>query len=275
MWASTPATVEVVVMPPYWRTAGFIGSVSVGAVLLAGFAYRRRIEVLRRNTERQQAFARQLIDAQEAERRRIATELHDGLGQNLLIMKNRALLGGAAGRGADLESASEQLDEIAATAGDSIDEVRRIAYNLRPYHLDRLGLRQAIEEMAARVSASSSLPIDLDLAALDGTVANDAAINCYRIVQECVSNIVRHARASKASIHAALDGQDVRLTISDDGIGLEGRTRTAGRASGGLGMIGVAERARMLGGSHTVTSRPGRGTTIGLRFPVSGTQQSP
>ena len=166
-----------------------------------------------------------MIAAQEAERQRIATELHDGLGQNLLIMRNRALLGGVASRSDDVESAAEQLDEIAATAGDAIDEVRQIAYNLRPYHLDRLGLRQAIEEMVARVSASSSIAIDVDVAALDGAVASDDAINCYRIVQECLSNIVRHARATTASIRAVVDGQDIRLTIADNGTGFDVQSR--------------------------------------------------
>ena len=158
VWASTPATLGVVVLPPYWETWIFQASACLGGPALAVFVYRRRVTGLRRDTERQQAFARQLIAAQEAERQRIATELHDGLGQNLLIVKNRALLGRVASRNDDVESAGEQLDEIAATAGDAIDEVRQIAYNLRPYHLDRLGLPQAIEEMATRVASSTSRP---------------------------------------------------------------------------------------------------------------------
>ena len=205
VWAETPATLGVVVLPPYWQTWSFQTGAGLGALGLAVFAYRRRVAGLRRDTERQQAFARQLIAAQEAERQRIATELHDGLGQNLLIMKNRALLGRVAGQNADVESAVEQLDEIAATAGDAIDEVRQIAYNLRPYHLDRLGLPQAIEEMATRVASSSSMAIDVESAALEGAVAREAAINCYRIVQECLSNVVRHARATTVSIRAAVD----------------------------------------------------------------------
>ena len=180
---------------------------------------------LHREAAHQQAFAQQLIAAQETERQRIATELHDGLGQELLIMRNRALLGTVASRNDDHESAGEHLDEIAATAGDAINEVRQIAYNLRPYHLDRLGLRQAIEEMVARVRASSSLEIDVDVAALEGAVASDAAINCYRIVQECLSNIVRHAGATTASIRAAADGHEVRLAIADNETGFESAAR--------------------------------------------------
>jgi signal transduction histidine kinase/ligand-binding sensor domain-containing protein len=269
VWAETPATLGVVVRPPYWQTWTFQAGAGLGALGLAVFAYRRRVAGLRRDTERQQAFARQLIAAQEAERQRIATELHDGLGQNLLIVKNRALLGRVASRKDDIESAGEQLDEIAATAGDAIDEVRQIAYNLRPYHLDRLGLPQAIEEMATRVASSSSMAIDVDVAALEGAVAREDAINCYRIVQECLSNAVRHARATTASIRAAVESGEVRLTVADNGSGFDPRGAAAARATGGLGMVGVAERARMLGGSHTVTSRPGAGTTIAVRFPAS------
>jgi signal transduction histidine kinase len=207
VWTDVPATLAVVVFPPYWQTWTFRASTALAVIALAALAYRRHMARLHREAAHQQAFAQQLIAAQETERQRIATELHDGLGQDLLIMRNRALLGTVASRKDDLESAGEHLDEIAATAGDAIDEVRQIAYNLRPYHLDRLGLPQAIEEMVARVRASSSLGIDVDVAALEGAVASDAAINCYRIVQECLSNIVRHAGATTASIRAAADGQ--------------------------------------------------------------------
>ena len=275
VWTDVPATLDVVALPPYWQTWSVQGSAGVGVLALAVFTYRRHMTRVRRETERQQAFARQLIAAQEAERQRIATELHDGLGQNLLIMRNRALLGGVASRGDDVESAAEQLDEIAATARDAIDEVRQIAYNLRPYHLDRLGLPQAIEEMVARVSASSPIAIDVDVAALDGAVSSDNAINCYRIVQECLSNVVRHAHATTASIRAVVDGQDIRLTIADNGTGFDVRRASAGRKTGGLGMVGVAERATMLGGSQTVTSRAGAGTTITIRFPASGGRDDP
>ena len=270
VWTDVPATLAVVVFPPYWQTWTFRASTAPAVIALAAFAYRRHMARLHREAAHQQAFAQQLISAQETERQRIATELHDGLGQELLIMRNRALLGTVASRNDDHESAGEHLDEIAATAGDAINEVRQIAYNLRPYHLDRLGLRQAIEEMVARVRASSSLEIDVDVAALEGAVASDAAINCYRIVQECLSNIVRHAGATTASIRAAADGHEVRLAIADNGTGFDPQRAPAGARTGGLGMVGVAERARMLGGSHTVASRPGTGTTITIRFPVSG-----
>jgi signal transduction histidine kinase/streptogramin lyase len=272
VWTDVPATLEVVVLPPYWQTTTFRGTAAVAVVVLSAFAYRRHMTRMRREAANQQAFAQQLIAAQEAERQRIATELHDGLGQNLLIMRNRALLGTVASRNDDAESAGEHLDEIAATAGDAINEVRQIAYNLRPYHLDRLGLPQAIEEMVTRVSASSSLAIQVDVAALDGRVASDAAINCYRIVQESLSNIVRHAGATTATIRAAVEGHDIRLTIADNGTGFDVQRTAAVRRTGGLGLVGAAERARMLGGSHTVTSRPGGGTTVTIRFPVSETR---
>jgi signal transduction histidine kinase len=86
--------------------------------------------------------------------------------------------------------------------------------------------------------------------------------------------VVRHARASTASIRAVVDRHEVRLTIADDGKGFDARGATGNRPAGGLGMVGVAERATMLGGSHTVTSRPGAGTTIAVRFPVSGGRET-
>ena len=221
VWADAPATVDVVVLPPYWQTGSFRGSVGLGVILAGG----GRVSTARCRTatrHRTTAGLRPPADRcagggaathRDRAARRAWTEPPHHEESRSARRRRRPQ--------SDVESAAEQLDEIAATAGDAIDEVRQIAYNLRPYHLDRLGLRQAIEEMVARVEASSSIAIDVDVAALDGSVASDAAINCYRIVQECLSNVVRHARATTATIDAAVEGQEVRLTIADNGTGFD------------------------------------------------------
>lgn len=264
---SDPLSVAVEVQPPYWQTWWFRTGGAVAIVGLAVTAYRRRITTLRRGAALQAAFAQQLIVAQESERQRIATELHDGLGQDLLIVRNRALIG--AGHRDEADDCHEHFEEIAATAGNAIDEVRRIAYNLRPVHLDRLGLARSIEEVAERLRRTSQLTVSVDVAVLDRDVAAADAINCYRIVQECLSNVARHAEATTVRVQAELQRGEVWITVSDNGRGFEprGSAQRGGRL--GLGMASLAERTRMLGGSHTVTSRPGAGTVIVVRFPAA------
>src|SRR5262249_39022678 len=149
--------------------------------------YKRRISTLKRAHQAREAFSRQLIESQEAERKRIAAELHDSLGQNLLVIKNRALLAMTSAN----EGTLEQLTEISSATDQAIDEVSEIAYNLRPYHLDRLGLARAIEAMLRRVSGSSGINFSSDIDELDGLLDERSEISLYRIIQESVNNIVK------------------------------------------------------------------------------------
>jgi signal transduction histidine kinase len=129
-WNAQPATAQLLVLPPFWRTPWFIFSGIVMALLVLTSAHRLRVRVLDRERAAQAEFSRRLLMQQEKERKRVAGELHDSLGQSLLIIKNRALLA------IDEESPGEQLQEISLTASSPIDEVRRIAHNLRPVELD-------------------------------------------------------------------------------------------------------------------------------------------
>ena len=122
---------------------------------------------------RSRSFSRQLIDSQEAERRRIAAELHDSLGQQLLVIKNQALLGTLDDQ--EGRSPRHRLDEILESTTQSLDEVRQIAYNLRPYHLDRLGLTNSIEDMIERVASSSKIQFLTDIAPIDGRARDRSA----------------------------------------------------------------------------------------------------
>jgi signal transduction histidine kinase len=218
---------------------------------------------MRRQQDEQAAFSRRLIESQEAERKRIAAELHDGLGQSLLVIKNRALLGGMSPEGQG--TAKEQFDEISEAASHAIDEARRIAYDLRPYHLDRLGLTQSLEEMIERVAASTSIRFTVTLPLLDGVFSKEGEAIFYRIVQESVSNIVKHSGTNEAVVAIRREEDAVTLTIRDNGKGFS----TAGNSgSGGFGLIGLAERVQMLGGTYALDTAPGRGTAITVTAPV-------
>ena len=266
-WNTQGASLSLVVVPPFWRTSWFVVLALLGVVGLAAFVHTRRVRSLERARTAQAAFSQQMIESQEVERKRIAAELHDSLGQNLLIIKNRAMLGSLTGQNPD--AAREQLEEIAASATESLEEVRQIAYNLRPYHLDRLGLANSIEAMIERIGSASEIHFSTAIAQLDGSIPKEMEITLYRIVQEGVNNIVRHSQATRAWIEIARDGHELTVTIRDNGKGFQPRSATAlPTPARGFGLTGIAERVRMLGGSHAVTSSPDEGTTIEvtLRF---------
>jgi ligand-binding sensor domain-containing protein/signal transduction histidine kinase len=259
VWNEVGAERRIRVTPPFYRTWWFTALLLLGAAGLAGAFYQARVKQLRKAHAQQEAFSRRLLESQEAERKRIAAELHDSLGQNLLIIKNRALLGLAE----PPELMREQLDEISAATSQAIEEVREIAYNLRPYQIDRLGLTRSIEAMLKKVAVASGIRFSAEVAPLRGVFSKEAEINLYRIVQEGVNNIVKHSGATEARVSIKRGERDVVLLIEDNGKGFAVEQPTAAEAGKpGFGLAGLAERVRILRGSHKVESVLGKGTTI-------------
>lgn len=250
------ATVSIRVLPPFYRTWWFTSLTALGLGGLLFVLHARRVRHLTEARAAQVAFSNRLIESQEGERKRIAAELHDSLSQTLVVIKSRALL--SLQSPDDPQGAMEQLEEIAEATTHAIGEVREIAYNLRPYHLDRLGLTKAIDVMIDRVSAANGLRFTKRLDSLDGVFPKDAEINVYRIVQEGITNIVKHAGAATASVTIERAPRSVVITIRDDGRGFT----VDGAQPAGFGLIGMAERARLLGGDPIVESTPGHGTIV-------------
>jgi signal transduction histidine kinase len=214
------------------------------------------------------SFARELIASQEAERKRIAHELHDSLGQELLLIRNAALLG------SQREAADNlTLHDIADRASRAIDGVRQIAYALRPQELDKLGLSRALRALSEEVAELGSLELLFDAEPLDGLLSPEGEISLFRAVQEALSNVLRHARANRLEIHFHRDGAILRGTIRDDGCGFDPAT-TGDREKPGLGLTGIEERLRLLGGSATLSSRPNHGTTLNLQLPCERGQST-
>ena len=280
VWSTESKSLRITVLPPFYRTWWFLmlAVLSVTGVVLGAFKY--RINQLEQRQAAQQAFARQLIESQEAERKRIAGELHDGLGQNLLVIKNRALFGLM--QPDDAPRAAEQLTDISTTASQAIDEVRQIAANLHPYQLDRLGLTKALTAMVRKVGAAAQLEIACALDNVDGLLPPAAEINLYRIVQEGLNNIVKHAQATEASVQLRRLPQSLHLTIQDNGRGFVKAERGTRNAEGegnpkskiqnpnpsGFGLTGLSERALLLHGTLQIDSTPGEGTRLTLTMPL-------
>jgi signal transduction histidine kinase/ligand-binding sensor domain-containing protein len=270
VWNTRGAALSIVVVPSFWQTWWFQSLSGVAAVGLLAAAYRRRIAALEREQGRQQAFSRQLIESQERERARVAAALHDSVGQSLLVMKNRALLAMTAMTGPDdAPAAHVQLAEISNTASEALEEVREIANNLRPYQVDRLGLTRSIQSLIARVEDSTSLALTVHLDDVDQLFPADAEVAVYRIVQEGLTNVIKHAEATEASVTITRHADRARIVIRDNGRGFSQAAITArnGRTAG-IGLMGLAERVRMLGGERRIESDPDCGTAIVIELPV-------
>jgi len=266
VWNEAGASVRIIIVPPFWRTWWFttLAVLCLTGLIAGAVIYRDTRQKQRQAIQQaaQQAFAHQLIESQEHERKRIAAELHDSLGQSLLIVKNRAQLGQIAAH--DAPEFLEQFEWIVSSATQSIEEVREIAQNLRPYHLDRLGLTKALEVMIEKVAATTKIRFISELVPLNELFSKKDAITLYRVVQESLNNIVKHAEATEARIRVERTTDSVTLTIEDNGRGFA--PADAAAKPDGFGLAGMAERVRMLGGALQIEAQEGRGTTVAIRL---------
>jgi two-component system sensor histidine kinase UhpB len=210
-----------------------------------------------------------VVEAREEERRRIARELHDELGQRLTALKiDLANLADSAA----LSSADPRVANMSATIDDTLASVRRIASDLRPLMLDDLGLNAAIEWLAEDTSRRIGIDVQAHLPPEEPALDHRVAIALYRMVQEALTNVARHARASEVTIELRSDGEALLLSVVDDGVGL---AEGALQRSGSFGLLGLRERAHMLGGDVQVSAEPGGGTRLSVRVPPQPAPQEP
>ncbi len=261
IWSEREASLGFVVRPALWQTAWFRSLVGLCLLGVAGLGYRRRIVQLRRRVAQQEAFAREMIASQERERQRIAAEMHDGLGQSLVIIKRRALL--CLEAPADREGTLEQVREIVEASTHALHEVKDVIFDLRPQQLDRLGLTGAITDLLAKVAVVHELELAKELDDIDGLFAKEVENSFYRIVQESLNNVVRHAAATHVAVKLSRQPDGVELVIQDNGRGF-----VVSAQQSSFGLRGIRERARLLGGQVTILSMAGQGTTVWLSLPL-------
>lgn len=225
------------------------------------------IYILRQRLERQRLakfiFSRQILQSQEEERRRIAVNLHDTLGQNLLFIKNQSKL--AMQLPANESVIRHRLSEISEVTINAIEEVRQITRNLRPYQLDRLGLTHAIRAIIKQVSESSSIVFASHVDEIDGIFDKESEIHVYRIIQESINNIIKHSGATEATIVIKKNTAIVSLSVRDNGQGFD---VTLSRPVG-FGLNNIIERAWILGGESKIDTSPGRGTNLVFEIPIT------
>jgi two-component system, NarL family, sensor histidine kinase UhpB len=227
---------------------------------------------LRASSERLQHLSRQLLATQEAERRSIARELHDEIGQGLtaaIISLQIALQNPASAVVASDVQDSLKLLET------TLRQVRNMSVDLRPAILDDLGLASALKWYIDRVARRSGVKIHLVLDPLPAQLPPELATVCFRVVQEALTNVVRHARASRVDVAVKRVGQMLHLSIRDDGAGFDvAAARQHAQSGGSLGMLSMEERVTLVGGTFTVAAATGRGTRIDAALPLSG-EESP
>lgn len=215
----------------------------------------------------------QLITAQEDERRRIARDLHDGIGQSLtyLVVTMKSL------PSTDPVSMSTRLSALRDVTIQTLDEVRRLARGMRPSVLDDLGLLPALERLVDDTAEAQGLQIELKAESLRaGRMSEALETALYRIIQESLTNICKYAAASRVELSIARHDHDVEATIADNG---QGFSIAGSRSNKSLGLASIRERAAILGGVAEISSAPQQGTTIRVTIPLpegsAGPSRSP
>ena len=227
-------------------------------------------ERLRMQNAQRGELLKRLITAQESERKRIARELHDDLGQALggLALQAEALDRQLVSAGA--ERLREQLGQMRALAGQATRRMYDLILDLRPSALDDLGLVAALRACAERLLDGTGVAYELDALKLDRRLSPALEVTLYRIFQEALSNVVRHAGAQHVRMTLCSNGSGFTGEIVDDGLGFEVESiSTDGRSPRGLGVLGMQERAAQCGGQVNILSEPGKGTRIVVTLPLS------
>ncbi|HEV8632115.1 MAG TPA: sensor histidine kinase [Thermoanaerobaculia bacterium] len=214
--------------------------------------------------------ARSVWSIQEAERRRLARELHDGIGQTLTALKQQ--LDVVEQTATDLPApARARLRDAGELATQALRETRELSRLLRPQILDDLGLEPALRWLGRTFAERNGVACDINIAGLEGRLPAELETLAFRLVQEALNNVARHAGARRTEVAARLTGDELMLAVSDDGRGFD----PAAVEGDGSGLRGMRDRVELFGGRMDIASRPGEGTRILATVPCAGTGGNP
>ncbi|MCW3102996.1 MAG: hypothetical protein JWO09_1436 [Bacteroidetes bacterium] len=231
-------------------TRNFIILLAVMVLLLVigGFAYFNNRKAL----QLREMYSQQLLISQEKERQRISKELHDSIGQNILFIKNQML------KNNDLR--------LMPAVDETLEEVRSISKDLYPNQLEKYGLVAAVDALAEKVKESSNVFVSYDLDAVDKELPPDKQINYYRIIQECVTNALKHADATALRISASKANGVLELVVQDNGKGFD-KSILSEKAQRSFGLLNLEERVKYLKGKLVLETSPGKGTKYIFSIP--------
>jgi PAS domain S-box-containing protein len=266
---ATPVSIAVSVVSlgahPGGPGAGVGNGATVLMAIITDLTGRKRAEATRLE------LMKRVISAEDDERRRVARELHDETGQSLtaVLVGLRAIEEQAVTL--DVRSSAQRLRRVAA---QTVDDIGRLARGLHPAVLDDLGLAEAVRRHGNDWARSFGIAIDLRLPGpIPHPLPSLVQTTMYRILQEALTNVARHARAHAVAVELTYEGAMLVLVVQDDGVGFD--TGTTRREASGLGLHGMRERVGLLGGSFEIESTPGRGTVVRARAPAPPPRPGP
>jgi len=252
-----------------------VGSLAEGVLLSLALAdritilTRQKQEAERLAVENQRSFSRRLIAAQEQERQAISQSLHDSIGHAVLVLRNSLLRGAGLRDAQGAESGQgELLREQADRCGEIMNDVRRLSHDLHPHMLERLGLAEALTSTLERACGSSGIEYVSSIDELPGNLAPELEITIYRVIQEALNNVLKHAGATEVTLHIAVENGTMRCRLSDNGKGFS----IADNDDATLGLREMAGRVELLGGQFRMQSRAGEGTAVEFVLSTSAGQ---
>jgi signal transduction histidine kinase len=221
----------------------------------------RTLSIQRENLRK---MAERVVTAQEQERRRLSRELHDDLGQALIAhtLRLRSL---QMELPMQTEPLSMEFDELIADTNQTINKMRQIAQDIRPSLLDTLGLRSALETYSREFGLRSGLPITVEVDEKLPKLSDLYSITLYRFLQETLTNVIKHSKATQVWVDLMVDEHNIALTVQDNGIGFANKADTPER---GIGLTGLRERLTLVGGELVINTSPAKGAIISARLPL-------
>ncbi len=261
VWNEEGASVRIIITPPYWKTWWFKGFGILSMLTATGLTYKSRISKMQKEKKQQEDYSRMLLSSQEMERKRIANELHDSVAHEILLLKNNAV--NAMNATKDPRTKTE-LTRISEQSAETLNEVRNISYNLHPHQIEALGITKAIKSIVNNALKSTKINFITDLENIDKIFSEEEEVYIYRIIQEAISNIIKHSNSTEAIIRISCTKESVCILISDSGDGFE----KAKAGYGSLGLSGISERVKMLGGKFNIESGKGEGTLMKILIPA-------
>jgi len=262
IWSTNEASLIVTVLPPFYATWWFRSIMIIFFFTIGPLIYSYRVKQLTREKEKQVEFSRRLIESQESERKRIATELHDGLGQNLLIIKNKLLV---ALQSLSNESATTlRIEEASDIVSNTIEEVRSISHNLRPHQLDQLGITKTLRSIIRQANESTPIEFIGEIKDIDDILSSEQEISLFRILQESFNNIIKHSGATQVQVAVFRNKSSILVTVADNGNGIRNDTNNELSSTTGFGISGMKERAKMFGWEFTIESKQGMNITLNI-----------
>jgi signal transduction histidine kinase len=247
---------------PFWQSNWFLWRVLVLLVILFALMLYFAIRHFHNVDIEKQNLINKFIKQQDESYRRISSELHDSLGQNLIVLNNEII---KVSNSYPVESKEfEELNKLNVLLTESVDELRSISSGLYPNKIEKLGLKKAIESMSESAFGSAGIKLNISVGSIDKIFGTSIELNIFRIIQECVNNILKHSKATQTDISIHFLSGNLIVEISDNGIGFNMKKIDEDT---GLGLDNIKHRTIYCCGSIKIDSKPSKGTKIKITIP--------